>query len=138
MRSYLAILRTDASCEWTPTTGGVVSCSKASPDMCMSAACRRVQSAEITADAQPSPRREVQVDMRATWPSPGCASNGKLNGSIAHRAPENSRRAASAPCLLPCLGGGMDDRKTIWICGFLHVPSRDIVNEWIMTCWDGP
>ena len=31
----------------------------------------------------------------------------------------------------------MDDRKTIWVCGFLHVPSRDIVNEWIMTCWDG-
>ena len=37
----------------------------------------------------------------------------------------------------PLLEGGMEDRKTIWVCGFLHVPSRDIVNEWIMTCWDG-
>ena len=37
----------------------------------------------------------------------------------------------------PQLGGGMDDRKTIWVCGFLHVPSRDIVVEWVMTYWDG-
>ena len=31
----------------------------------------------------------------------------------------------------------MDDRKTIWVCGFLHVSSRDIVTEWIMTYWVG-
>ena len=31
----------------------------------------------------------------------------------------------------------MDDRKTIWVCGFLHVPSRYIVTEWIMTYWVG-
>ena len=31
----------------------------------------------------------------------------------------------------------MEDRKTIWMCGFLHVPSPYIVVEWIMTYWDG-
>ena len=41
----------------------------------------------------------------------------------------------SPPC--PKLRGDMEDRKTIWMCGFLHVPSRDIVTEWIMTYWVG-
>ena len=40
----------------------------------------------------------------------------------------------------PSIRGDMDDRKTTWVCGFLHVTSRDIVVEWIewiMTYWDG-